>query len=74
MGKEGGKPVHLTVSGNAGHCLRFRCLLSVSRCERTYQQHHEAMKTQIRESLLAKHALEKQQLFEVYEATRLQLR
>ncbi|XP_060274035.1 centrosomal protein of 152 kDa isoform X16 [Ovis aries] len=47
---------------------------AVDRCERTYQQHHEAMKTQIRESLLAKHALEKQQLFEVYEATRLQLR
>ncbi|XP_006895387.1 PREDICTED: centrosomal protein of 152 kDa [Elephantulus edwardii] len=44
------------------------------RCERTYQQHHEAMKTQIRESLLAKHALEKQQLFEAYEGTRLQLR
>ncbi|XP_025151333.2 centrosomal protein of 152 kDa isoform X11 [Bubalus bubalis] len=47
---------------------------AVDRCERTYQQHHEAMKAQIRESLLAKHALEKQQLFEVYEATRLQLR
>ncbi|XP_036910483.1 centrosomal protein of 152 kDa isoform X2 [Sturnira hondurensis] len=47
---------------------------TVSRCERTYQQHHEAMKAQIRESLLAKHALEKQELFEVYEATRLQLR
>nr|KAF6483642.1 centrosomal protein 152 [Rousettus aegyptiacus] len=46
----------------------------VSRCERTYQQHHEAMKAQIRESLLAKHALEKQQLFEVYEGTCLQLR
>uniref|UniRef100_A0A671DX30 Centrosomal protein 152 n=1 Tax=Rhinolophus ferrumequinum TaxID=59479 RepID=A0A671DX30_RHIFE len=44
------------------------------RCERTYQQHHEAMKAQIRESLLAKHALEKQQLFEIYEGTRLQLR
>nr|KAF6483643.1 centrosomal protein 152 [Rousettus aegyptiacus] len=43
-------------------------------CERTYQQHHEAMKAQIRESLLAKHALEKQQLFEVYEGTCLQLR
>ncbi|XP_053526100.1 centrosomal protein of 152 kDa isoform X2 [Artibeus jamaicensis] len=47
---------------------------TVSRCERTYQQHHEAMKAQIRESLLAKHALEKQELIEVYEATRLQLR
>ncbi|KAM5338202.1 centrosomal protein of 152 kDa isoform 2-T4 [Glossophaga mutica] len=47
---------------------------TVTRCERTYQQHHEAMKAQIRESLLAKHALEKQELFEVYEATRLQLR
>ncbi|XP_078190339.1 centrosomal protein of 152 kDa isoform X16 [Callithrix jacchus] len=47
---------------------------AVDRCERTYQQHHEAMKTQIRESLLAKHALEKQQLFEVYERTHLQLR
>ncbi|XP_042639616.1 centrosomal protein of 152 kDa [Orycteropus afer afer] len=47
---------------------------AMERCERTYQQHHEAMKTQIRESLLAKHALEKQQLFEVYEGTRLQLR
>ncbi|XP_064341691.1 centrosomal protein of 152 kDa isoform X4 [Camelus dromedarius] len=47
---------------------------AVDRCERTYQQHHEAMKAQIRESLLAKHALEKQQLFEVYEGTRLQLR
>ncbi|XP_054421431.1 centrosomal protein of 152 kDa [Pteronotus mesoamericanus] len=47
---------------------------TVNRCERTYQQHHEAVKAQIRESLLAKHALEKQQLFEVYEATRLQLR
>ncbi|XP_043411408.1 centrosomal protein of 152 kDa isoform X6 [Prionailurus bengalensis] len=47
---------------------------AVDRCERTYQQHHEAMKAQIRESLLAKHALEKQQLFEVYEAARLQLR
>lgn len=32
------------------------------------------MKAQIRESLLAKHALEKQQLFEVYEGARLQLR
>ncbi|XP_005659692.1 centrosomal protein of 152 kDa isoform X6 [Sus scrofa] len=47
---------------------------AVDRCERTYQQHHEAMKAQIRESLLAKHALEKQQLFEAYEGTRLQLR
>ncbi|XP_062947842.1 centrosomal protein of 152 kDa isoform X2 [Cynocephalus volans] len=47
---------------------------AVDRCERTYQQHHEAMKTQIRESLLAKHALEKQQLFEAYEGTHLQLR
>ncbi|XP_037358328.1 centrosomal protein of 152 kDa isoform X2 [Talpa occidentalis] len=47
---------------------------AVERCERTYQQHHEAMKAQIRESLLAKHALEKQQLFEAYEGTRLQLR
>ncbi|XP_053784883.1 centrosomal protein of 152 kDa isoform X4 [Desmodus rotundus] len=47
---------------------------TVNRCERTYQQHHEAVKAQIRESLLAKHALEKQELFEVYEATRLQLR
>ncbi|XP_074183871.1 centrosomal protein of 152 kDa isoform X2 [Rhinolophus sinicus] len=47
---------------------------AVVRCERTYQQHHEAMKAQIRESLLAKHALEKQQLFEIYEGTRLQLR
>ncbi|KAF6129312.1 centrosomal protein 152 [Phyllostomus discolor] len=47
---------------------------TINRCERTYQQHHEAMKAQIRESLLAKHALEKQELFEVYEATRLQLR
>ncbi|XP_044620863.2 centrosomal protein of 152 kDa isoform X2 [Equus asinus] len=47
---------------------------AVDRCERTYQQHHEAMKAQIRESLLAKHALEKQQLFEIYEGTRLQLR
>ncbi|XP_026952442.1 centrosomal protein of 152 kDa isoform X3 [Sagmatias obliquidens] len=47
---------------------------AVDRCERTYQQHHEAMKAQIRESLLAKHALEKRQLFEVYEGARLQLR
>ncbi|XP_021549644.1 centrosomal protein of 152 kDa isoform X2 [Neomonachus schauinslandi] len=47
---------------------------AVDRCERTYQQHHEAMKAQIRESLLAKHALEKQKLFEVYEGARLQLR
>ncbi|XP_023083002.2 centrosomal protein of 152 kDa isoform X2 [Piliocolobus tephrosceles] len=47
---------------------------AVDRCERTYQQHHEAMKTQIRESLLAKHALEKQQLFEAYERAHLQLR
>nr|XP_017203527.2 centrosomal protein of 152 kDa isoform X3 [Oryctolagus cuniculus] len=47
---------------------------AVDRCERTYQQHHEAMKAQIRESLLAKHALEKQQLFEVYEGTHSQLR
>nr|XP_058914570.1 centrosomal protein of 152 kDa isoform X2 [Kogia breviceps] len=47
---------------------------AVDRCERTYQQHHEAMKDQIRESLLAKHALEKRQLFEVYEGARLQLR
>ncbi|XP_040824593.1 centrosomal protein of 152 kDa isoform X1 [Ochotona curzoniae] len=47
---------------------------AVDRCERTYQQHHEAMKAQIRESLLAKHALEKQQLFEAYEGTHSQLR
>ncbi|XP_060030603.1 centrosomal protein of 152 kDa isoform X3 [Erinaceus europaeus] len=47
---------------------------TVDRCERTYQQHHEAMKAQIRESLLAKHTLEKQQLFEAYEGTCLQLR
>ncbi|XP_058440767.1 centrosomal protein of 152 kDa isoform X3 [Marmota monax] len=47
---------------------------TVERCERTYHQHHEAMKAQIRESLLAKHALEKQQLFEIYEATQSQLR
>lgn len=47
---------------------------TIDRCERTYQQHHEAVKAQIRESLLAKHAVEKQQLFEVYEGTRLQLR
>ncbi|XP_059117286.1 centrosomal protein of 152 kDa isoform X4 [Peromyscus eremicus] len=47
---------------------------AVARCERTYQQHHEAMKAQIRESLLAKHAVEKQHLFEVYEGTQSQLR
>ncbi|XP_037061086.1 centrosomal protein of 152 kDa isoform X3 [Peromyscus leucopus] len=47
---------------------------AVARCERTYQQHHEAMKAQIRESLLAKHVVEKQHLFEVYEATQSQLR
>ncbi|XP_056666142.1 centrosomal protein of 152 kDa isoform X4 [Monodelphis domestica] len=47
---------------------------TVDRCERTFQQHHEAVKNQIRESLLAKHTLEKQQLFEVYESNRLQLR
>uniref|UniRef100_A0A8D2AIW0 Centrosomal protein 152 n=1 Tax=Sciurus vulgaris TaxID=55149 RepID=A0A8D2AIW0_SCIVU len=47
---------------------------TVDRCERTYHQHHEAMKAQIRESLLAKHALEKQQLFEIYEGTQSQLR
>uniref|UniRef100_H0X8Q6 Centrosomal protein 152 n=1 Tax=Otolemur garnettii TaxID=30611 RepID=H0X8Q6_OTOGA len=47
---------------------------AVDRCERTYQQHHEAMKAQIRESLLAKHALDKQQLIETYERTHLQLR
>ncbi|XP_059952777.1 centrosomal protein of 152 kDa isoform X2 [Mesoplodon densirostris] len=47
---------------------------AVDRCERTYQQHHEAMKAQIRESLLAKHALEKQQLFELYEGAHLRLR
>uniref|UniRef100_A0A4X2KEW7 Centrosomal protein 152 n=1 Tax=Vombatus ursinus TaxID=29139 RepID=A0A4X2KEW7_VOMUR len=47
---------------------------TVDRCERTFQQHHDAMKNQIRESLLAKHALEKQQLLEVYESNRLQLR
>ncbi|XP_013365757.1 PREDICTED: centrosomal protein of 152 kDa isoform X2 [Chinchilla lanigera] len=46
----------------------------VDRCERTYHQHHEAMKAQIRESLLAKHTLEKQQLFEAYEGTTSQLR
>ncbi|XP_031227608.1 centrosomal protein of 152 kDa isoform X2 [Mastomys coucha] len=47
---------------------------AVDRCERTYQQHHEAMKAQIRESLLAKHAAEKQHLLEVYEGTQSQLR
>ncbi|XP_053451465.1 centrosomal protein of 152 kDa isoform X3 [Nycticebus coucang] len=47
---------------------------AVDRCERTYQQHHEAMKAQIRESLLAKHALDKQQLIETYERTHSQLR
>ncbi|XP_036129842.1 centrosomal protein of 152 kDa isoform X5 [Molossus molossus] len=47
---------------------------TVDRCERTYQQHHEAVKAQIRESLLAKHTLEKQQLFEMYEGTHSQLR
>ncbi|XP_051000494.1 centrosomal protein of 152 kDa [Acomys russatus] len=47
---------------------------AVNRCERTYQQHHEAMKAQIRDSLLAKHAVEKQHLFEIYEATQSQLR
>lgn len=47
---------------------------SLARCERTYQQHHEAMKAQIRESLLAKHAAEKQHLSEVYEGTQSQLR
>ncbi|XP_073922006.1 centrosomal protein of 152 kDa isoform X12 [Castor canadensis] len=47
---------------------------AVDRCERTYHQHHEAMKAQIRESLLAKHTLEKQQLLEVYEGTHSQLR
>lgn len=73
VGKEE-KPIHLGVPSNAGSCRRFYCPLSFSRCERTYQQHHEAMKAQIRESLLAKHALEKQQLFEAYEGARLQLR
>ncbi|XP_057637929.1 centrosomal protein of 152 kDa isoform X4 [Chionomys nivalis] len=47
---------------------------AVDRCERTYQQHHEAMKAQIRESLLAKHAVEKQHLLEVYEGMQSQLR
>ncbi|XP_045384582.1 centrosomal protein of 152 kDa isoform X2 [Lemur catta] len=68
---------------NQGLCNQMRQMVqdfdrdkqeAVERCERTYQQHHEAMKAQIRESLLAKHALEKQQLFEVYERTHLQLR
>uniref|UniRef100_A0A8C9ABT0 Centrosomal protein 152 n=1 Tax=Prolemur simus TaxID=1328070 RepID=A0A8C9ABT0_PROSS len=68
---------------NQGLCNQMRQMVqdfdrdkqeAVDRCERTYQQHHEAMKAQIRESLLAKHALEKQQLFEVYERTHLQLR
>ncbi|XP_036042488.1 centrosomal protein of 152 kDa [Onychomys torridus] len=47
---------------------------AVARCERTYQQHHEAMKAQIRESLSAKHAVEKQHLSEVYEGAQSQLR
>uniref|UniRef100_A0A2K6GUY2 Centrosomal protein 152 n=1 Tax=Propithecus coquereli TaxID=379532 RepID=A0A2K6GUY2_PROCO len=68
---------------NQGLCNQMRQMVqdfdrdkqeAVDRCERTYQQHHEAMKAQIRESLLAKHSLEKQQLFEVYERTNLQLR
>ncbi|XP_019064286.1 centrosomal protein of 152 kDa isoform X3 [Fukomys damarensis] len=46
----------------------------VDRCERTYHQHHEAMKAQIRESLLTKHTWEKQQLFEAYEGTTSRLR
>lgn len=63
-------PVFLVSLGTAlGPAVRL-----AHRCERTYQQHHEAVKAQIRESLLAKHALERQQLFEVYEGTRLQLR
>lgn len=62
------------VASHRGHYLRYFCLPFLSRCERTYQQHHEAMKAQIRESLLAKHVLEKQQLFEAYEGTCLQLR
>ncbi|XP_065415462.1 centrosomal protein of 152 kDa isoform X6 [Chrysemys picta bellii] len=42
---------------------------AVDRCERTYQQHHEDTKAQLREDLMERHAAEKEQLIQAYEET-----
>ncbi|XP_028926690.2 centrosomal protein of 152 kDa isoform X2 [Ornithorhynchus anatinus] len=47
---------------------------AIERCERTYQQHHEVVKAQVREALLAKHCQEKERLLAAHEDKRLQLR
>ncbi|XP_038606282.1 centrosomal protein of 152 kDa [Tachyglossus aculeatus] len=47
---------------------------AIERCERTYQQHHEVVKAQVREALLAKHSQEKERLLAAHEEKRLQLR
>uniref|UniRef100_A0A8C6JBK5 CEP152 CEP63 binding coiled coil domain-containing protein n=1 Tax=Melopsittacus undulatus TaxID=13146 RepID=A0A8C6JBK5_MELUD len=45
---------------------------AIDRCERTYQQHHEATKAHFEKDLMEKHAAEKQQLIKAYEETILQ--
>ncbi|XP_044835832.1 centrosomal protein of 152 kDa isoform X3 [Mauremys mutica] len=47
---------------------------AVDRCERTYQQHHEDTKAQLREHLMERHAAEKEQLIQAYEETISQLK
>uniref|UniRef100_A0A8C0QP79 Centrosomal protein 152 n=1 Tax=Chelonoidis abingdonii TaxID=106734 RepID=A0A8C0QP79_CHEAB len=47
---------------------------AVDRCERTYQQHHEDTKAQLREHLVERHAAEKEQLIQAYEETISQLK
>ncbi|XP_030433460.1 centrosomal protein of 152 kDa isoform X3 [Gopherus evgoodei] len=47
---------------------------AVDRCERTYQQHHEDAKAQLREHLVERHAAEKEQLIQAYEETISQLK
>uniref|UniRef100_A0A674JV81 Centrosomal protein 152 n=1 Tax=Terrapene triunguis TaxID=2587831 RepID=A0A674JV81_9SAUR len=47
---------------------------AVDRCERTYQQHHEDTKAQLREDLMERHAAEKEQLIQAYEETVSQLK
>ncbi|XP_043380170.1 centrosomal protein of 152 kDa isoform X5 [Chelonia mydas] len=42
---------------------------AVDRCERTYQQHHEDTKAQLREDFMERLAAEKEQLIQAYEET-----
>ncbi|NXK52990.1 CE152 protein, partial [Chauna torquata] len=70
-------------SSNQDLCFQMRKMVqdfdedkqeAIDRCERTYQQHHEATKAQFEKDLTERYAAEKQQLIQSYEETVSQLK